>query len=212
MPKRSPASPSPSLSRPGHLEHWVVGQAGRLGAQEANPGQCGRPGLTESWKGKTSPSSAQADMQSFANGLTGPARSHSARDPLPALSLPLPPQGSQNSEMKPTWSPLSQRTEKRRHGCTHARTHALTTSNQRSGNESEGAQGSPQGIQRRLPARRAVRTLTLSFAADLTVPAEVHVYGNSTTPFRNPLKGICRLDALYKATVNYEAPIHARLC
>lgn len=131
MPKRSPASPSSSLSRPGHLEHWVVGQAGRLGAQEANPGQCGRPGLTESWKGKTSPSSAQADMQSFANGLTGPARSHSARDPLPALSLPLSPQRSQNSEMKPTWSPLSQRTEKRRHGRTHARTHARTGSHTR---------------------------------------------------------------------------------
>lgn len=211
MPKRSPASPSPSLSRPGHLEHWVVGQAGRLGAQEANPGQCGRPGLTESWKGKTSPSSAQADMQSFANGLTGPARSHSARDPLPALSLPLPlPRVTELRDEANLVAALPENREKKTR--VHARTHALTTSNQRSGNESEGAQGSPQGIQRRLPARRAVRTLTLSFAADLTVPAEVHVYGNSTTPFRNPLKGICRLDALYKATVNYEAPIHARLC
>lgn len=51
-PKRRLASPSPSLSRPRHLGHWVVGQEGRLGAQEANPGQCGRLGWREPWKSK----------------------------------------------------------------------------------------------------------------------------------------------------------------
>lgn len=68
-------------------------------------------------------------------------------------------------------------------------------------NKCEGSQGSPQGTQRGLPAKRAGENTDPELTADLTVPTEAHVYGNSTTPFRNPLKGLCHLDALYKATV-----------
>lgn len=80
-PERRLASLSPSLSRPRHPDHWVVGQAGKRGAQAD-----AEAGMERAWGGQTSPSSAQLHA-ALPRRPTGPARLPLACDPLPARSL-----------------------------------------------------------------------------------------------------------------------------